>query len=138
MVEGISHITFVVKNLQKTAELLETVFDAKKVYDSGDKTFSISKELFYLIGDQWIVIMENEETVNRTYHHVAFKIKAQDLSDFERKIKKLNLEMKPSRSRISGEGQSLYFYDYDNNLFELHTGTLEERLKAYQNKISEL
>ncbi len=81
MVEGISHITFVVKNLQKTAELLETVFDAKKVYDSGDKTFSISKELFYLIGDQWIVIMENEETVNRTYHHVAFKIKAQDLSD---------------------------------------------------------
>jgi fosfomycin resistance protein FosX len=24
-----------------------------------------------------------------------------------------------------------YFYDYDNHLFELHTGTLEERLARY-------
>ncbi|MFZ5563799.1 MAG: hypothetical protein ACOZBW_07070 [Thermodesulfobacteriota bacterium] len=30
-----------------------------------------------------------------------------------------------------GEGDSLYFYDFDNQLIELHTGTLNERLNAY-------
>lgn len=35
---------------------------------------------------------------------------------------------------MEGEGRSLYFYDYDNHLFELHTGTLTERLKRYKNK----
>lgn len=29
------------------------------------------------------------------------------------------------------EGQSLYLYDFDNHLFELHTGTLEQRLALY-------
>jgi hypothetical protein len=32
---------------------------------------------------------------------------------------------------VAGEGHSLYFYDYDNHMFELHTGTLEERLTRY-------
>jgi hypothetical protein len=36
-----------------------------------------------------------------------------------------------SRPRVEGEGESLYFYDFDNHLFELHTGTLEQRLQRY-------
>jgi hypothetical protein len=32
---------------------------------------------------------------------------------------------------VEGEGQSLYFYDFDNHLFELHTGTLAQRLARY-------
>jgi len=39
--------------------------------------------------------------------------------------------MKSPRPRIDGEGESLYFYDFDNHLFELHSGTLEERLASY-------
>lgn len=46
--------------------------------------------------------------------------------------------MKPPRKRIEGEGHSIYFYDYDNNLLELHTGTLEERLEAYSNVDNEV
>jgi hypothetical protein len=37
-----------------------------------------------------------------------------------------------STPRVEGEGESQYFYDFDNNLFELHTGTLAQRLQRYK------
>ncbi len=131
MIERISHITFVVKDLGKATKLYKDLFGAKEVYYSGDKTHSLSKERFFVIGDQWIAVMENKEIINRTYHHIAFKIKEEDLEIYLKKIEALELEMKTPRTRIKGEGYSIYFYDYDNNLFELHTGTLEERLRFY-------
>ena len=46
-------------------------------------------------------------------------------------VSRLGLDVKPPRPRVDGEGQSLYFHDHDNHLFELHTGTLDERLARY-------
>jgi len=132
MIEQISHITFVVKDLDRTTELYQDLFDAEVVYDSGEKTHSLSRERFILIGGLWIAVMESREIVNRTYHHVAFKIREEDADQYLSKIKAWKLDMKPFRPRIKGEGYSIYFYDFDNNLFELHTGTLEERLSAYK------
>jgi len=40
-------------------------------------------------------------------------------------------ESLPGRPRLGGEGRSIYFYDYDNHLFELHTSSLSNRLKQY-------
>ena len=48
-----------------------------------------------------------------------------------KRIENLGLEIKPGRKRVTGEGNSIYFYDYDNHLFEFHTGTLEDRLLRY-------
>jgi Lactoylglutathione lyase and related lyases len=132
LVEGISHITFVVRDLDKTTALFKELFAAEEVYCSGDKTHSLFKEKFFIIGGQWIAVMESGEIVNRTYHHIAFKVREEDIDEYIAKIKALGLEMRPPRPRIKGEGFSIYFYDYDNNLFELHTGTLEERLAAYR------
>lgn len=131
VIESISHITFVVKNLDKTTELFKELFNAKEVYYSGEKTHSLFKERFFIIGNQWIAVMEDTNILNRTYHHIAFKISDSDVDSYLDKIKALNLELKPPRKRVSGEGYSLYFYDYDNNLFELHTETLEKRLSSY-------
>jgi catechol 2,3-dioxygenase-like lactoylglutathione lyase family enzyme len=131
MIEGISHITFVVKDLEKTKRLIVEVLGGEEVYSSGEKTFSISKEKFFLVNGVWIATMEGEPLAERSYNHVAFKVRPDDLPNYKSAIERLGLEMRESRPRVAGEGHSLYFYDYDNHMFELHTGTLEERLTRY-------
>ncbi|WP_319546240.1 FosX/FosE/FosI family fosfomycin resistance hydrolase [Ruegeria conchae] len=131
MIEGLSHITFITRNLDKMEEVLTTILDAKKIYDSGDRTFSLSKERFFDIGGVWVAIMEGDPLSEKTYNHVAFKMSVDEYDDRLQRIRSLGLEIREGRSRVPGEGQSIYFYDYDNHMFELHSGTLEERLKRY-------
>ncbi|MBC1864658.1 FosX/FosE/FosI family fosfomycin resistance thiol transferase [Listeria welshimeri] len=131
MISGLSHITLIVRDLNKTTTFLQEIFDAEEIYSSGDKTFSLSKEKFFLIAGLWICIMEGESLQERTYNHIAFRIHAEEMDEYTERIKSLDVEIKPERSRVTGEGRSIYFYDYDNHLFELHAGTLEERLKRY-------
>ncbi|MGE4611098.1 MAG: FosX/FosE/FosI family fosfomycin resistance hydrolase [Paracoccaceae bacterium] len=131
MVEGLSHITFIVSDLDKMEAMLTRVLDAKKIYDSGENTFSLSKERFFDIGGLWIAIMEGDPLPTKTYNHIAFKINADEYDERLDRIRLLGLQVRESRSRVAGEGQSIYFYDYDNHMFELHTGTLAERLRRY-------
>jgi catechol 2,3-dioxygenase-like lactoylglutathione lyase family enzyme len=111
--------------------ILIGIFGAREVYASGDKTFSIAREKFFQVGDLWIAVMEGEPLPSRTYNHVAFKIEDAEFEAYEAKVKAMGLEIRPPRQRVTGEGRSLYFYDDDNHLFELHTGTLAERLERY-------
>jgi len=134
MIEGLSHITFIVRDLDRMTDLLTTIFNAEEVYASGNKTFSISSEKFFLIGQIWIVIMQGNPLLDRTYNHVAFKIAEQDFEDYAARIKSAGVDVKVSRSRVEGEGRSLYFYDDDNHLFEIHTGTLAQRLERYDDR----
>ena len=134
MIEGISHITFIVKDLERSTQLFKKIFNAEEVYCSGDQTFSVAREKFFLIGGQWIAIMEGSELPSRTYNHVAFKIPEQDFAAYESRIRECGVDVKTPRTRVDGEGRSLYFYDFDNHLFELHTGTLSQRLKRYAPK----
>lgn len=130
-VEGISHITLLVKDLERSTNLLMTVFDAEQVYSSDNQQFSFSSEKFFIIGGIWLALMEGSKLQERNYNHIAFKIPASEYEDFKKRIKATGVECKKDRSRVQGEGRSLYFYDFDNHLFELHTGTIEERLEAY-------
>ncbi len=76
--------------------------------------------------------MQGDSLPEKTYNHVAFKITEEDYELYAA-IRSLELDVKEGRSRVEGEGRSLYFYDYDNHLFELHTGTLNQRLQRYRN-----
>lgn len=77
--------------------------------------------------------MQGEPTP-RSYKHVAFKVSEAELPAFESRLRSLGIEVRPPRPRVDGEGVSLYFYDYDDNLIELHSGSLEERLERYKNQ----
>ena len=131
MIEGLSHITFIVKDLERMKLLLVGALGGKEVYDSGGKSFSISREKFFEVGGVWIAVMEGDPLPEKTYNHVAFRVSADDLPRYRAAIEKLGLSIREPRQRVEGEGQSLYFHDFDNHLFELHTGTLAERLTAY-------
>ncbi len=132
-VEGISHLTFIVSDLGKMSQIIETVLGGRQVYDSGNDTYSIAPEKFFTVNGLWIAIMQGEPLPARSYNHVAFKVAQAALPACRAAIEALGLEILESRPRVDGEGRSIYFYDDDNHLFELHTGTLDERLERYKN-----
>ncbi|MBA3592634.1 MAG: FosX/FosE/FosI family fosfomycin resistance hydrolase [Pseudomonadota bacterium] len=131
-VQGVSHITFIVRDLGRMASFLCEGLGAREVYDSKLKNFSLAREKFFVLGDTWLAAMEGEPPSERSYRHLALKVEVGELPGFEARLRAIGSEVRPARPRVPGEGESLYFYDFDNHLFELHTGTLEERLRQYQ------
>ncbi len=132
MIESISHITFIVTDVRRSADLFRCLFDAEEVYDSSKKNYSKAYEKFFMAGGTWIAMMEGEPGAGRTYDHIAFKVPESDLDGYIAKIRNAGLDIVEDRERIQGEGRSVYFYDYDNHLFELHSGTLSKRLSSYR------
>ena len=131
MIKGLSHITFMVKDLERMSRFLIAIFDAREVYASGDETHSIAREKYFLINGIWIAIMEGQSPNEKTYNHVAFQIEDHEFENYAQRIMSHGIEILPGRNRNPAEGRSLYFYDFDCHLFELHTGGLEERLVNY-------
>ena len=135
MVEGISHITFLVKDLELATNFFMKIFDAEEIYSSRSMQFSLSPEKYFMIGNIWICIMVGESSPTKTYNHCAFKISESDFPIYVERIKLLGLDIRQGRPRIEGEGLSIYFYDFDNHLFELHTGNITDRLERYLNYV---
>lgn len=130
-IQGISHITFIVRNLDRMKTFLCDGLGAEEVYDSSAKNYSVSREKFFVLGGIWLAAMQGEPPAERTYRHLAFQVSEHELAKFEARLRAIGVEVKAPRPRVEGEGSSLYFYDFDNHLFELHTGTLGERLERY-------
>lgn len=137
MMKGISHMTFICGDLDRAEQLWIGVFGAKRIYDSRNRYHSLSPERFYLINQLWVVAMQGQPLTEKTYNHIAFEVDDRLLDHYEVKIKEFGFEQLPSRPRIDGEGRSIYFYDFDGHLFELHSGNLEDRLKKYHAIASE-
>jgi catechol 2,3-dioxygenase-like lactoylglutathione lyase family enzyme len=129
--KGISHITFIVRDLNRMATFMCEGLGAAEVYDSCTKNFSLSREKFFVLGDVWIAAMEGQPPAERAYQHVALAIDSDDLPGYRSRLLAIGVEIRPPRERVDDEGESLYFYDFDNHLFELHTGTLQQRLAGY-------
>jgi len=124
LINGISHITFAVADLERTATFFKRIFDAREVYSSPTAKY-------FLINNLWIALNKGEPLPERTYNHIAFAIQDSDFDEFIERIKEVGTEIVQGRQRHDDEGRSVYFYDYDNHLFELHTGTLSKRLCYY-------
>ena len=129
---GLSHITFIVRDLDRMATFLCKGLGAHEVYDSSEHDFSLSREKFFLLGGVWLAAMQGEPPAVRSYQHVAFEVAESDIANYRSRLEALGVEIRAPRDRVEGEGVSLYFHDFDNHLFELHAGTLEQRLARYR------
>jgi len=130
-VESISHIAFIVSDIDRMTLFLCEGLGAKEVFDNIVLMSEAPREKFFVLGDVWLAAIEGESPSDRSYQHVAFKVSSSELTDFKSRLENIGVDIKPSRTRVEGESESLYFYDFDNHLFELHTGTLNQRLQVY-------
>ena len=71
------------------------------------------------------------DTVPRSVGGRGFEVDEAELPAYRDRLEALGVDIRPPRARVEGEGQSLYFHDFDNHLFELHAGTLAQRLARY-------
>ncbi len=126
----INHITFICQDIQRSAALFCDLFKAVEIYSSEENTFSLSQEKFLLIDNLWVALMQGPSQ-SQSYNHVAFTVTEEELPLLQAKIEAWDLKIVPGRARKPEEGQSLYFFDFDNHLFELHTGDLKTRLNFY-------
>jgi catechol 2,3-dioxygenase-like lactoylglutathione lyase family enzyme len=66
LIEGISHITFIVRNLETMGNIIVDVLGGEEVYKSGAETFSVAREKFFVAGGIWIAIMEGDPLPSRS------------------------------------------------------------------------
>ncbi len=120
MLEAISHVALIVSDAARTAQLFEELFGApvvKRVDAEGHD------ETFVNLGKVWFLFAQGNVDRARTGDHIAFRVSKAVLLTTLEKLKARGMEFILAR-----EDSSLYFFDYDNHVFELDTSDFESEL----------
>lgn len=126
--QPINHLCFSVSDLERSIAFYQDVFEAKLLVKGR-------KLAYFDLQGLWIAL--NQEDVdrsqdNRNYTHIAFSITGDEYQSVLNRLKELNVEVLPGRSRSEEDKKSIYFLDPDGHMFEFHTGTLKDRLEYYR------
>ncbi|MDA7026216.1 metallothiol transferase FosB [Bacillus sp. CLL-7-23] len=128
-IKGMNHLLFSVFDLETSVRFYEKVFAAKWLVKG-------KKSAYFDLNGIWLALNE-EKNLQRTqihdsYTHIAFSITQIDLPDWEAKLKALGVKVLKGRKRHKDDKDSIYFSDPDGHKFELHTGSVSDRLAYYQ------
>ena len=133
----LSHVSLVASDMDRTGRILTEVLDAREVVrDDGKRDI----ERFYLVGPRgederargtWIAVVHGPPADKRLFDHLAFHVPKAEFASRLAKVRELDLDAIKLPEDEAPGGLSLRFHDHDGHLFELHTGALGERLKAY-------
>jgi catechol 2,3-dioxygenase-like lactoylglutathione lyase family enzyme len=124
MLDAIGHIALVVSDPARTAALFESLFNARivrRVDTDGHH------ETYVRLGRTWFVLVGANVERSRTGDHIAFQVTQEVLESVTDRLRAMGLEFIIARSNTS-----LYFFDYDNHVFELDAGNLEAELENPQ------
>lgn len=120
MLDAISHVALVVKDPAKTASLFKALFDSRVLSrtdaDGHDETF-------VRLGRIWLVLVQASVERPRTGDHIAFSVSKATLLACAEKLRVMNHEFMLARAETA-----LYFFDFDDHVFELDTTDLEAEL----------
>jgi len=120
MLESISHIALVVKEPARTAALFHELFGAR-VFEREDDEGHL--ETFVKLGGIWIVLVGASVERARTGDHIAFHATPEILEATAAKLQAMGREFIRGRSN-----KALYFFDYDDHVFELDTEDIDKEL----------
>ncbi|WP_136604908.1 metallothiol transferase FosB [Paenibacillus dokdonensis] len=126
--QGINHFCFSVSNLDRSVSFYENVFGARLLVKGR-------KLAYFDLDGLWIAL--NEEDVERghlprNYTHIAFTVTEEEFDPWYLRLKELNVRILPGRERDDRDKRSVYFLDPDGHTFELHTGSLQDRIDYYK------
>ncbi len=120
MLGSIAHIALIVRDPARTADFLHDLFDGpilrRRDADGHDETF-------IRLGVTWFALVGADVTRARTGDHVAFRVARENISIIVGKLKAKGYEF-----ILSESGTSLYFFDFDNHVFELDSSGEEHEL----------
>lgn len=122
MLKSISHVAFTVKDPARTAKLFQDLFGARVLERKDDEGHL---ETFVRVGDTWIVLVGAQVERTRTGDHIAFHVTPDTLEATATKLQAMGREFIRARGNTA-----LYFFDYDDHVFELETHDLEKELGA--------
>ena len=120
MLESLSHIALVVKDPPRSAALFQDLFSARVVEREDDDGHH---ETFVRLGGIWLVLVGAPAQRTRTGDHVAFRATPEILEATAVKLETMGREFITARSN-----KALYFFDYDDHVFELDAEDLDEEL----------
>jgi fosfomycin resistance protein FosX len=116
----IAHIALIVQDPARTAGFLHELFEAPVL---GRTDADGHDETFVRLGVTWVALIGADVKRERTGDHIAFRVAREDIAPIADKLKSMGCEFIVSKS-----GTSLYFFDFDNHVFELDSSDQEQEL----------
>jgi catechol 2,3-dioxygenase-like lactoylglutathione lyase family enzyme len=120
MLDAIGHIALMVKDSSRTAALFKDLFGAAIVVR---KDVDGHEETYVKLGRTWFVLVQAAVDRPRSGDHIAFSVSKSTLLEAAENLKRMSMEFFLARSDTA-----LYFFDYDNHVFELDTTDLDREL----------
>lgn len=120
MLDAIGHIALIVKDPSRTATLFKELFGAQALVRKEDDGHEVT---YVRLGRTWFVLVQADTDRTRNGDHIAFSVSKATLLETAEKLKAMNAEYFLARSDTA-----LYFFDYDNHVFELDTTDLDREL----------
>ena len=120
MIRGINHITLSVKDIIESFKFYKDILGLKPVMKSKISAY-------FTAGNTWIALTKDEYKTNKSdYSHIAFNIDSKKFNTLKNRIKDYGAkEWQENKT----EGDSLYFLDPSGNKLEIHSTSLEDRIK---------
>lgn len=120
MLGPIAHVALIVQDPTRTAAFLHDLFQGPVLKRRDDDGHD---ETFIKLGVTWFALVAADVKREKTGDHVAFRVAPETIPAIADKLKAKGYEF-----ILSKTGTSLYFFDFDNHVFELDSSGEEKEL----------